>query len=143
MAVEIKGQTELDSSLKSLVATEKRLRNKGLREVGVLGAEILKNETPLGREKSSDRKWKAQRQYEKRYNKFRTFPHLQNDITISGINADGGVEIGYTEDTYWRAHFPLGTIHQAPDNFMERAEDAIAEMAMDELTRIYKEGLGL
>lgn len=143
MAVEIKGQTELDSSLKSLVVTEKRLRNKGLREVGVLGAEILKNETPLGREKSSDRKWKAQRQYEKRYKKFRTFPHLQNDVTISNVNADGTVEIGYTEDTYWRAHFPLGTIHQAPDNFMERAEDAIAEMAMDELTRIYKEGLGL
>lgn len=143
MAVEIKGQTELDSSLKSLVATEKRLRNKGLRHVGVLGAEILKQETPLGREKSSDRKWKAQRQYEKNYNKFRTFPHLENDITISGVNADGTLEIGYTEDTYWRAHFPLGTIHQAPDNFMERAEDAIVEMAMDELARIYKEGLGL
>jgi HK97 gp10 family phage protein len=82
-------------------------------------AEKLKENTPY--ENNSDRKWRAQRQWEAENGVSHEFKHLRDDIVQSTPNELGEIEVKFGKDTAWRSRFVNdGTIHQVPQHFAEK-----------------------
>lgn len=144
MGVEIKGEKELDQNLKLLAAQSKSARNKGLKKSAEYAGRKLAEKTAYNADRKSDRKWKAQRQFEKASGTNKKFPHLKDDVQVSGVSSMGEIKIGYGEDTYWRAHFvETGTINQSGQHFMQRTELEIKEEVISIMAEVFKKELGL
>lgn len=144
MAVTVTGQLELDKNLKEIAARFPRIRNKALKKAGEAVRLRLAVNTSYNANRKSDRKWKAQRQYEKKTGNVTVFPHMRDDVVASNVNSVGELKIGYSEKTYWRAHFPNGgTINQTGTHFMEKTEEEMEAEVMEIMATELKVGLGL
>ncbi|AMW98451.1 HK97-gp10 family putative phage morphogenesis protein [Rummeliibacillus stabekisii] len=135
----------VEAGLRKLAGQNKRVLNKAVRKASEVVVKSLEENTPLAREKSRDGSWKAQRQYENANSLKRTkYSHLRDDIVTSNVNQEGRMQVGFSKDTYWRAHFPeMGTINQKPQGFMEKTTHESQDEFFNELSKELKKGLGL
>jgi HK97 gp10 family phage protein len=70
--------------------------------------------------------------------------HIKDNIKISKISDDGTITIGFNKKVSWRIHFTeFGTIHQRPNNFIERTEIKLQKEVMEIIEKELKRGLGL
>ena len=124
MGVEIDTKS-IDQALKRMVAEEKKVRNKGLKEAAKAVAERLRENTPIDLTDGNEK-------------------HMKDEIAISGVDQNGEIYVGYGKETAWRAHFvEMGTIKQRPQHFIERTEQEMQEEIMRIMAEEFKRGLGL
>jgi len=121
MGVEIK--SNIEKNILALARGQGEIINKALKEGSKVIAKGLKEEAPL----SSLNK-----------------DHIKDNVKVSKIQDDGTVLIGFDKKVNWRVHFTeLGTIHQRPNNFMERTETSYKNEVMEVIQKELKRGLGL
>lgn len=135
----------VEEGLRKLAGQNKRVMNKAIKVASEPVVKALEENTAFGRENSRDGNWKAQRAIENAKGVERTkFSHLKDNILTTSVNKEGHMQVGYGEDTYWRAHFPeMGTINQKPQGFMEKTTHETEGLFFETLSRELKKGLGL
>jgi HK97 gp10 family phage protein len=122
MSVDIKNS--IDKNILEMVKGQKKVIDDAIKE----GAKLIKR----GLEEEAPK------------NTFINEEHIRDNVKISKIDDDGTITIGFNKNVSWRVHFTeLGTIHQRPNNFIERTEKSLQNEVMDLIQRELKKGLGL
>ncbi|WP_025726784.1 HK97-gp10 family putative phage morphogenesis protein [Heyndrickxia ginsengihumi] len=124
MGVEI-DTSSIDKALKQMAGKEKRVRNRALKQGANTLAARLRENTPVDDNDNNEK-------------------HMRDGIVVSGVNADGEIQVGYDKETYWRVHFSeLGTIKQRPQGFIQRTEEEMKNEFFKTVQDELKKGLGL
>jgi HK97 gp10 family phage protein len=122
MGVEIKNT--IDKKILEMAKGQKKAINDAIKE----GAKLIKK----GLEEEAPKKAN------------RNEAHIRDNVKIGKIEDDGTVTIGFNKNVSWRVHFTeLGTIHQPPNNFIERTEISLRNDVMTVIQNELKKGLGL
>lgn len=120
-SVEIQG---VEANLKRLAGQDKRARNKALKK----GAEHIRKKLEQNTPESVKEAGK----------------HLKEYTTITNVNADGEILIGFDKDVSYRAHFvELGTIYQPAQHFIQRTQQQTKEDFFNIVAEELRKELGL
>ncbi|GKT04463.1 HK97-gp10 family putative phage morphogenesis protein [Furfurilactobacillus entadae] len=118
------------------------IERKAVKAASIPVADGLQSRTPY--ESTSDRSWKAQRDYDKATGHKTKFKHMRDDVVVSGFDQFGHINIGWGKDTYWRVHFvELGTVNMPANPFISAAIAELQDAYVGTLEAELRKGLKL
>lgn len=115
--------TQINDQLRRLAMQNKRVKDDALKAGAEKVRQALERNTPKS---------------------VRGKNHLADNTTMTGINRDGEIAIGYKKKVKHRVHFAeLGTVYQRPQHFIQDTEQEISNEFFRTVENELRRGLGL